>query len=181
MERNEDGTRGRNGTTPRYTTVHHGTRDGRGGNTRDGRGGPEGWHIERDRAESMGSQGIGRDGTESESAMQNRRVGDGTFKRPRFFVLALASCNFCFPGSADLEQDWQPYPVDPYPCYMEWDSWGGGVRRRQNPRENRIIAQLPKDGARCNPRGWGNDTNHEDSGIIQLAGKGDDTNSRNDG
>ena len=20
--------------------------------------------------------------------------------------------------SADHEQDWQPYPVDPYPCYM---------------------------------------------------------------
>ena len=23
-----------------------------------------------------------------------------------------------FPCSADHEQDWQPYPVDPYPCYM---------------------------------------------------------------
>ena len=23
-----------------------------------------------------------------------------------------------FPCSADHEQDWQPYLVDPYPCYM---------------------------------------------------------------
>ena len=23
-----------------------------------------------------------------------------------------------FPCSAVHEQDWQPYPVDPYPCYM---------------------------------------------------------------
>ena len=23
-----------------------------------------------------------------------------------------------FPCSADNEQDWQPYPVDPYSCYM---------------------------------------------------------------
>ena len=25
---------------------------------------------------------------------------------------------FFFPCSADHEQDWQPYPVDPYSCYM---------------------------------------------------------------
>ena len=26
--------------------------------------------------------------------------------------------NLHFPCSADHEQDWQPYPVDPYSCYM---------------------------------------------------------------
>ena len=26
--------------------------------------------------------------------------------------------NILFPCSADHEQDWQPYPVDPYSCYM---------------------------------------------------------------
>ena len=26
--------------------------------------------------------------------------------------------NIKFPCSADNEQDWQPYPVDPYSCYM---------------------------------------------------------------
>ena len=25
---------------------------------------------------------------------------------------------FIFPVSADHKQDWQPYPVDPYSCYM---------------------------------------------------------------
>ena len=28
--------------------------------------------------------------------------------------------NIHFPCSADYEQDWQPYPVDTYPCFM-WD------------------------------------------------------------
>ena len=36
--------------------------------------------------------------------------------------LAIPNCgqgNITFPCSADpVEQDWQPYPVDPYPCYM---------------------------------------------------------------
>ena len=27
-------------------------------------------------------------------------------------------CTRYFPRSADHEQDWQPYPVDPNPCYM---------------------------------------------------------------
>ena len=26
--------------------------------------------------------------------------------------------NTNFPCSADYERDWQPYPVDPYSCYM---------------------------------------------------------------
>ena len=26
--------------------------------------------------------------------------------------------NIIFPCSADHEQDWQPYPVDPYSCYI---------------------------------------------------------------
>ena len=26
--------------------------------------------------------------------------------------------NIRFPCSADYEQDWQPYPVDPHACYM---------------------------------------------------------------
>ena len=25
---------------------------------------------------------------------------------------------YSFSGSADHEQDWQPYPVDPYSCYV---------------------------------------------------------------
>ena len=31
--------------------------------------------------------------------------------------------NINFPYSADHEQDWQPYPVDPYSCYMCDHTW----------------------------------------------------------
>ena len=35
------------------------------------------------------------------------------------FILDIGQGNFHFPCSADHdEQDWQPYPVDPYSCYM---------------------------------------------------------------
>ena len=33
--------------------------------------------------------------------------------------------NIHFPCSADHEQDWQPYPVDPYSCYMCDHTWAG--------------------------------------------------------
>ena len=52
--------------------------------------------------------------------------------------------NIAFPCSADREQDWQRYPVDPYPCYMcdytcilpctyEVEDWifGGGKRHNR--------------------------------------------------
>ena len=53
--------------------------------------------------------------------------------------------NIAFPCSADHEQDWQPYPVDPYPCDMcdyiytyimvtTPYSNQQGSRSRQNPR-----------------------------------------------
>ena len=35
--------------------------------------------------------------------------------------------NIHFPCSADHEQDWQPYPVDPYSCYMCDHTTGGWV------------------------------------------------------
>ena len=37
--------------------------------------------------------------------------------RPNFHA-RMRSENINFPCSADHEQDWQPYPVDPYSCYM---------------------------------------------------------------
>ena len=47
-----------------------------------------------------------RDGTAepvSRDQILRRERGQGTFD---------------FPCSADHEQDWQPYPVDPHSCYM---------------------------------------------------------------
>ena len=51
--------------------------------------------------------------------------------------------NIQFPCSADHEQDWQPYPCDPYSCYMcdhtstdcggaYSNMWGGNVPGDQN-------------------------------------------------
>ena len=38
--------------------------------------------------------------------------------------------NTQFPYSADREQDWQPYRVDPYSCYPLHTNSGGGKERR---------------------------------------------------
>ena len=40
--------------------------------------------------------------------------------------------NIVFPCSADHEQDWQSYPVDPYSCYMcdhTYIAMGGHTRK----------------------------------------------------
>ena len=50
-----------------------------------------------------------------------RRVTrDGTAKsvsRDQIFRRDRGQGNIHFPCSAEHEQDWQPYPVDPYSCY----------------------------------------------------------------
>ena len=38
--------------------------------------------------------------------------------RPTSQVRTRTGINSFFSCSADHEQDWQPYPVDPYSCYM---------------------------------------------------------------
>ena len=38
--------------------------------------------------------------------------------RDQIFKLERRQGNINFPCSADHEQDWQPYPVDSYSCYM---------------------------------------------------------------
>ena len=46
---------------------------------------------------------------------------DGTAEavsRDQILRHARGQGNIRFPCSADHEQDWQPYPVDPYSCYM---------------------------------------------------------------
>ena len=55
---------------------------------------------------SMDMRGLTRDGTAepvSRDQILRRERGQG---------------NIHFPFSADHVQDWQPYPVDPYSCYM---------------------------------------------------------------
>ena len=45
---------------------------------------------------------------------------DGTEPVPRDQILRheRGQGNIHFPCSADHEQDWQPYPIDPHSCYM---------------------------------------------------------------
>ena len=50
----------------------------------------------------------------------SRLTRDGTPKpvsRNQILRRERGQGNINFPCSADHEQDWQPYPVDPYPCY----------------------------------------------------------------
>ena len=42
----------------------------------------------------------------------------GTVSRGQILRHERGQGNIHFPCSADHEQDWQPYPVDPYSCYM---------------------------------------------------------------
>ena len=41
-----------------------------------------------------------------------------TVSRDQILRLERGQGNFHFHCSANHEQDWQPYPVDPHPCYM---------------------------------------------------------------
>ena len=43
---------------------------------------------------------------------------DCRFSRDQILRHERGQENIHFPCSADHEQDWQPYPVDPYSCYM---------------------------------------------------------------
>ena len=52
---------------------------------------------------------------------RSRRTRDGTAEpvsRDQILRHERGQGNIHFPYSADHEQDWQPYPVDPYSCYM---------------------------------------------------------------
>ena len=51
----------------------------------------------------------------------SRLTRDGTVEpvsRDQILRRERGQGNINFPCSADHEQDWQPYPVDPYPCYI---------------------------------------------------------------
>ena len=51
----------------------------------------------------------------------SRLTRDGTGEpvlRDQIFRRERGQRNINFPCSADHEQDWQPYPIDPYSCYM---------------------------------------------------------------
>ena len=60
---------------------------------------------------SMEMSRLTRDGTAEESVSREQIL-----RRER------GQENIHYPCSADHEQDWQPYPVDPYSCCMGYDT-----------------------------------------------------------
>ena len=51
----------------------------------------------------------------------SRLTRDGTaepISRDQILRRECGQGNIDFPSAADHVQDWQPYPVDPYSCYM---------------------------------------------------------------
>ena len=60
--------------------------------------------------------------TRSSLSMEmSRLMPDGTAEpvlRDQFLRHKRGQVHINFPCSADHEQDWQPYPVDSYSCYM---------------------------------------------------------------
>ena len=58
------------------------------------------------------------------SMEMSRLARDGTAEpvsRDQILRRERGQGNIIFPCSADHEQNWQPYPVDPYSCYMMCD------------------------------------------------------------
>ena len=47
-----------------------------------------------------------------------------------------------FPCSVDHEQDWQPYPVDPYSCYMCGDKISGHPRRKASVTTSHCVERI---------------------------------------
>ena len=65
---------------------------------------------------------LGRNPVSKHMSMEmSRLTRDGTAEfvsGDQIFRRARGQGNIHFPCSADHEKDWQPYPVDPYSCYM---------------------------------------------------------------
>ena len=64
---------------------------------------------------------LGRNPVSKHQMEMSRLTRDGTTEpvsRDQLLRHVRGQGNMIFPCSADHEQDWQPYPVDPYSCYM---------------------------------------------------------------
>ena len=64
---------------------------------------------------------LGRNPVSKHQIQMSRLTRDGTAEpvsRDEILRHSRGQGNINFPCSADHEQDWQPYPVDPYSCYM---------------------------------------------------------------
>ena len=70
-----------------------------------------------DATAELGRNPVSKHQIQPEYMEMSRLTRDGTAEpvsRDQVFRLARGQGNIHFPCSADHEQDWQPYPVDPY-------------------------------------------------------------------
>ena len=70
-----------------------------------------------DAAAELGRNPVSKHHFQPEYGEMSRLTRDGTAEsvsRDQIFRHARGQGNIIFPCSADHEQDWQPYPVDPY-------------------------------------------------------------------
>ena len=73
-----------------------------------------------DAAAELGRNPVHKHQIQPEMEM-SRLARDGTAKplsQDQILRRERGQGNSHFPCSVDHEQDWQPYPVDPYSCYM---------------------------------------------------------------
>ena len=74
-----------------------------------------------DAAAELGRNPVSKSTRFSLSMEMDRLTQDGTAEpvsRDQILRRERGQRNIHFPCLADHVQDWQPYPVDPYPCYM---------------------------------------------------------------
>ena len=78
-------------------------------------------NIIMDAAAEVGKNPVCKHQIQPVSMEMSRLTRDGTVEpvsRDQILRRERGQGNINFPCSADHVQDWQPYPVDPYSCYM---------------------------------------------------------------
>ena len=74
-----------------------------------------------DAAAELGRNPVSKHQVQPEYGDEQADAGRGTVElvsRDQILRRERGQGNIIFPCSTDHEQDWQPYPVDPYSCYM---------------------------------------------------------------
>ena len=71
-----------------------------------------------DAAAELGRNPVSKHQIQPEYGDEQADAGRDCVPRDQILRRERGQRNIHFPCSADHEQDWQPYPVDPYSCYV---------------------------------------------------------------
>ena len=88
----------------------------------------------------------------------SRLTRDGTAEpvsRDQILRYARGQGNIHFPCSADHEQDWQPYPVDPYSAICDDHTMGAWVKNKLSGRDLSLdctITLIARQGHQTQPK-----------------------------